>query len=418
MPDIQRSTERGVQHKQRRRLAMCSGDWVQVRSHEEILATLDQHGCLNGMPFMPEMLPYCGKTLQVWRRAHKTCDTIYQSGARRLEHTVHLAEPRGDGSGAAEACGNGNGGVTETRCDGSAHGGCEAACLLYWNEAWLKPVSHATTSADASASLPSQLDVPATPEPTPESSGRRCTLQQLTAATEHGGDRQKGPRYVCQATQLLVASKSMSRWDLLQYAEDYVSGNVDLKTLARGAFYRFSALAVRTSDRWGRKLGAADAIASSLMACYDTFQRLLPDGVPYPRRTGSIPKGERTPEPAVNAGSLHAGSWVRVKSYPDILTTLNTENKNRGLYFDAEHVPYCGKVMRVRSLVSQILDERTGYMLRFKIPAVILEGAYCLGAFSDKRMFCPRAVYPYWRATWLTPLRDAQVVRPAAQDVA
>src|SRR3954470_23041628 len=131
MPDIQRSTERGVQHKRRRRLAMSSGAWVEVRSREEILATLDEHGCLEGMPFMPEMLPYCGKTLQVWKRAHKTCDTIYQSGARRLEHTVHLAEARSDGSAKAAERGCEDGSLVETRCDGSAHGGCEAACLLF-----------------------------------------------------------------------------------------------------------------------------------------------------------------------------------------------------------------------------------------------------------------------------------------------
>ena len=31
-------------------------DWVEVRSKEEILATLDSKGQLDGMPFMPEML--------------------------------------------------------------------------------------------------------------------------------------------------------------------------------------------------------------------------------------------------------------------------------------------------------------------------------------------------------------------------
>ena len=42
---------------------------------------------------------------------------------------------------------------------------------------------------------------------------------------------------------------------------------------------------------------------------------------------------------------------------------LDGNNKTRGLYFDAEHVPYCGKELSVRSLVNQIIDERTGYML-------------------------------------------------------
>src|SRR5258708_22395489 len=69
------------------------------------------------MPFMPEMLPFCGKRFQVYKRAHKTCDPDYRS--RRIHDAVHL----------------------ETRCDGQAHGGCQAGCLIFWKEAWLKPIS-------------------------------------------------------------------------------------------------------------------------------------------------------------------------------------------------------------------------------------------------------------------------------------
>jgi len=35
--------------------------------------------------------------------------------------------------------------------------------------------------------------------------------------------------------------------------------------------------------------------------------------------------------------------------------------------------------------------------------------------FSDKRMFCPRAVFPYWRPIWLTPLEREQAL-PAQSD--
>jgi hypothetical protein len=99
---------------------------------------------------------------------------------------------------------------------------------------------------------------------------------------------------------------------------------------------------------------------------------------------------------------------VRVKSYPEILATLDSDNKTRGLYFDAEHVPYCGKEFPVRSLVKQIIDERTGRMLRFKSPSIILEGVYCQGTYSDDRFFCPRAIYPYWRPVWLKPVERVQ----------
>jgi hypothetical protein len=43
-------------------LGLRVGDWVEVRSAAEIFATLDERGCLDALPFMPEMLSYCGKS--------------------------------------------------------------------------------------------------------------------------------------------------------------------------------------------------------------------------------------------------------------------------------------------------------------------------------------------------------------------
>ena len=97
-----------------------AGDWVQVRTKEEILATLDADGRLEELPFMPEMLAYCGRKLRVGKRAHKTCDPAIGIIARKMENTVHL---------------------DNLRCNGSAHDGCEAACLIFWKEAWLKPAN-------------------------------------------------------------------------------------------------------------------------------------------------------------------------------------------------------------------------------------------------------------------------------------
>jgi len=57
-------------------MTLCAGDWVQVRSKEEILATLDGNGRLDGLPLMPQMLKWCGQRFQVYKRAHKTCDTV------------------------------------------------------------------------------------------------------------------------------------------------------------------------------------------------------------------------------------------------------------------------------------------------------------------------------------------------------
>src|SRR5215475_13968890 len=102
-----------------------AGEWVEVRSKEEILATLDSKGELDGMQFMPEMFAFCGQKLQVFKRAHKTCDTVFPIRGRRVADTVHL----------------------DTRCDGAAHGGCQAGCLLFWKVAWLKPVGKASSDS-------------------------------------------------------------------------------------------------------------------------------------------------------------------------------------------------------------------------------------------------------------------------------
>ena len=107
-------------------MQLRAGDWVEVRSKEEILATLDEQGRLQTLPFMPEMFQYCGQRFQVFKRAHKTCDPPSGLQARRMNSAVHLM------------------GV---RCGGESHGGCQAGCLIFWKNAWLKKVESAATPA-------------------------------------------------------------------------------------------------------------------------------------------------------------------------------------------------------------------------------------------------------------------------------
>jgi hypothetical protein len=95
-------------------------DWVEVRSKEEILATLDKNGRLDDMPFMPPMFKYCGQRFRVFKSVRKTCDTITgEYFGRRLDDGGHL----------------------NLRCDGQAYGGCQAGCLMFWKTAWLKPAN-------------------------------------------------------------------------------------------------------------------------------------------------------------------------------------------------------------------------------------------------------------------------------------
>jgi hypothetical protein len=327
-----------------------TGDWVEVRSKDEILATLDDKGRLEGLPFMPQMFQYCGRRFKVFQRAHKTCDTIvynWDSPGRKLPGGIHL----------------------DLRCDGKAYGGCQAACLIFWKEAWLRPAE-----GDAEKTI---------------ASGSGCTEAGVLSATR-ADDPKRGetPRYSCQATELLNFTSPLPWWDARQYVEDYASGNATLGRIARGFVYVGY---LYGTFAFSRKLGAP------ARWLYDRFQALW-GGLPYPRHCGTLASKERAPQATLD---LQAGDFVRVKSYEDILATLHTDNKNWGLSFDGEMMPYCGRVLRVRGRVERFIDEKTGYLKQMKTPAVILDGAICKGRYSNHRMFCPRAIYSWWREIWL-----------------
>jgi hypothetical protein len=98
---------------------------------------------------------------------------------------------------------------------------------------------------------------------------------------------------------------------------------------------------------------------------------------------------------------LRPGELVRVKPYAEILKTLNTNNQNRGLYWDAEEVVYCDGTYRVLKSVTKIIDEKTGKMQDMKTPCIVLESAVCQSRYSECRMFCPRSIYAYFREIWL-----------------
>ena len=59
-----------------------------VRPLKEILTTLDARGTLRGLPFMPEMMSFCGQRFSVWRRVEKTC--VEGDRMRRMEGVVFV----------------------------------------------------------------------------------------------------------------------------------------------------------------------------------------------------------------------------------------------------------------------------------------------------------------------------------------
>ena len=111
--------------------------------------------------------------------------------------------------------------------------------------------------------------------------------------------------------------------------------------------------------------------------------------------------------PAANL-DLQPGEYVRVKSLDEINATLDKHQKNRGLWFDQEMAKFCGNTYRVHTRMSKIINERSGKMIQFKTPSVVLENVYCQSEFSDCRLFCPRSIYSYWREAWLERIDDAK----------
>jgi hypothetical protein len=341
--------------KSSRSLKLRAGDWVEVRSQQEILATLDERACLEAMPLMPEMLKYCGRRFRVFKSAHKTCDTIEFGGARKLDQTVHLEG---------------------LRCDGEFHDGCQAGCLMFWKEAWLKRVDPQDpgkmSASDSAAERAKSRPRSACTVDTVMDSARRITRE---------GEREDVV-YRCQATELNRASSVLPWWDFRQYIRDVSTDNIRVSQLGKALLFRLFQKLLR--------IGAYRA----LLWTYDTAQKKL-GGIPYPYKTGTL---EKTPRELLN---LRPGEWVQVKTQEEILRTVNRRNRNRGLSFDEEMVEFCGGTYQVLRRVEKIINERTGRMSHLPGECIILDGVTCQSRFKDKRLFCPRSIFPYWREIWL-----------------
>jgi hypothetical protein len=148
------------------------GDLVEVRVPDEILHTLDTEGTLDRLPFMPEMVEFCGRRFHVAKRVLKTCYYGTSSGMRRFrkEDVVIL-----------------NG----LRCSGDAHDGCQKACMIFWRQDWLRKVEDGVVQ--------SRVD--------PESSQRLRTRLKTSTSPKI---------YFCQASEILKATDHLSKWERLE----------------------------------------------------------------------------------------------------------------------------------------------------------------------------------------------------------
>jgi hypothetical protein len=305
------------------------GDLLRVRSAEEILSTLDSDGMVDGLPFMPEMLQYAGREFRVRSSAHKTCDGAAE--IRKMDNTVHLEG---------------------LKCDGSAHGGCQAGCLLFWREEWLRQASEPEPAASA---MPNEAAL--------------ASLMPKTRRTNDSGE----PVYRCQATEVRRASRPLPQYDPRQYVRDLTSGNITLRVFLVGlivyAFKKYQQISQRVLPRplW------------------------IHGGKPYPFYQGTG-TGARTPIVDVAPGQL-----VEIRNKDEIMLTLSPENRNRKLGFDGELIPHCGTRAPVNRHVQQIIDESTGKMIKLS-DCVVLDNVVCQGLYHR---YCPREIDIYWRSAWL-----------------
>jgi hypothetical protein len=144
------------------------GDLVEIKSPEEILQTLDMDGALDQLPFMPEMVEFCGRRFRIAKRIVKTCAYQLDSTMRtfQADDVVTL-----DG----------------LRCSGREHDGCQKACMIFWREAWLRKVDGPATQSRLT---------------TESSVGLRDRLKTMASPN----------RYYCQASELYRATLPLTKW--------------------------------------------------------------------------------------------------------------------------------------------------------------------------------------------------------------
>jgi len=304
------------------------GDLVEILPLESIRRTLDGNGNLEGVPFMPEMIPFCGQKARILRCVDKVYDYGRSKTLRRLRDCVLLA------------------GV---RCDGAAHGGCQARCGIFWKTSWLRPVNPSAKPASKATALESVFD--------------------LKPADVTNGSSYVPEPYVCQYTEVAAASAPMRTWDIRQDLRPLLSGNVSLA-----------------------------AFCVALLTWLFNWAQGLRGGIAFPE----VKNSGLAKTPVVNK-NIVAGRKVSVLGMGSIGATLDVGNRNRGLWFDREMVKHCGQPYRVLKRVERIIDDANGRMVPMKTPCILLEEVVASGEFQR---FLGQQEYLFWREIWLTPLSE------------
>lgn len=164
----------------RRIAALRAGDVVRVRPPSEIHKTLDAGGTLDNLPFMPEMIQYCGKRFRVLNCVVQA--TI--DGASLTGYTE---------SWVREFRNNDVVILQGVRCSGCEHDDCHRGCAIFWKGAWLERI---------------------------EDSDGDCVVDTFTAASNELRSRLKtrteANTYFCQSSEFLRSTVHLSRLQRFQ----------------------------------------------------------------------------------------------------------------------------------------------------------------------------------------------------------
>ncbi len=224
----------------------------------------------------------------------------------------------------------------DLRCDGEFHGGCDRLCTLLWKESWLR-------RAEAPAEVP------------PSGLGRSAGPWPYTT-------RQTDGTYRCQATSLYTATHPISiPAKIRRGLADVLTGEMGVRPFLRIYGQRFVYHAKSLIKRGGRL------------------------------------REKKTVTPA-EALDLHPGEWVEVRSWSEIVATLDSGQRNRGMLFTRYMTPFCGGRYRVKRRMERYIDGQSGVMRTFA-NTVVLEGISCGG--ETPAGICRRAEPFYWREVWL-----------------
>ena len=204
--------------------------------------------------------------------------------------------------------------LDDLRCDGSAHGGCQQAARSTGRRHGFAASTINQAQVDASTEAAVKLE----------------HLAQAGTRTVREIEGKPSEVWRCQVTEAFVATEPLPTSNLSQYWRELTNGNFSL--------FRFIFIALRGLPiEIGRRIG-------------------LIKPVPLQARQSSRRWQSRS--------ILSPATSCKCSPRDEIAATLDDRGFNRGLSFDREMLPYCGRTFRVRDRVQQVIDDKTGRMLK------------------------------------------------------